>query len=263
MTRTAPAVAALALLASACATPPPAPDPGVDATGRWTIVAVDGEPTGKERPFNLEIEPPSGSAQFGCNTGSGPVTVGNGWVVPGEPWIITAAGCPDREQWLHFERKGFRILGEPLAIERRGGTAIRLRNRLGSIDLVPTPPIAPADIVGRWDVESINGVGTPGGPSFRVTISRDRLEGRFGCNHYRAAYVLDTDRFRPMGGSWTEMACELTDPATGRPVLPVPVMTLEDWAFAVLRSGPEVRLRPGGRLSLKGATGTIELRRAG
>ena len=110
---------------------PIAPDPSVSLAGRWTIVAVNGRPTGGGDRFDIDFRPDYGVAQFGCNEGSGSYRIENGWLVTGD-WIITAAGCPGRQQ---FERPGFKVLGQPLAIERRGN-GVRLRGRRGSIDLV-------------------------------------------------------------------------------------------------------------------------------
>ena len=107
------------------------PDPTVDLTGRWKIVAVDGDTTGGGPAFAFTYTPPHGSARFGCNDGNGPTQIDRGWLVTGD-WIITVAGCPGR---MRFERRGFEKFREPLAIEQMR-TGVRLRNRSGSIDLV-------------------------------------------------------------------------------------------------------------------------------
>ena len=106
------------------------PDPTIDLRGEWTIRAVDRQRTPGGQAFRFRFNPPHASAQFGCNDGNGPAQVRDGWFVAGD-WIITAAGCPGR---MDFERRGFAKFREPLAIQRtkRG---VRLRNRLGSIDL--------------------------------------------------------------------------------------------------------------------------------
>ena len=250
--------AALASLATACITSPLAPDPSIDLSGRWTIIAVDGEPTGGDRRFNFQLNPTYGSAQFGCNAGSGSYKVSNGWFVAGDPWIITAAGCPNKEEREHFEDKGFHILTRPLAIERRSG-GVRLRNGLGIIDLVPTPPLTIADIAGSWNVVSINGVGTPGGERFRITFTPAEFRAAFGCNDYRGSYLLENDRFSPTLARQTEMACELTGPNAPE----VPVMQLEEWGFAILHSGPKVALRSERGMELVSPKGTISLVRVG
>ena len=255
------AAAGLALLVAACATAPVAPDPSIDLRGRWTIVAVDGEPTGGGRRFNLELNPAYGSAQFGCNSGSGAYRLGNGWFYPADPWIITAAGCPDPDAWLHFERKGYDILAKPLAIQPRPGGGVRLRNAVGSIDLVPAPPVTAAEIAGNWIVTRINDVPTLGRQSFQATITMREFEGRFGCNRYSAEYRLENGRFTPVMARHTEMACEISDPETRAQLGNVPLMTLEEWAFAILRTGPEAVLRPGGRMALVSPRGTIEFAR--
>jgi heat shock protein HslJ len=251
-------VTSAALLLAGCATAPVQLDPAVELTGRWTIVADDGEPTGGGRRFNLEINPTYGSAQFGCNTGSGEYQVRSGWFFPADPWIITAANCPNPESWLRFERKGFQIVtNAPLAIQRSRSGA-QLRNAIGSIDLVPAPPVTAAEIIGAWNVYAINDVSTRGGSGFQVTFTGREIDGRFGCNRYSASYTLQNGRLRPMMGRNTEMACELTGPDAPS----VPVMTLEEWGFAILRSGPEVVLRAGDRMSLVSPAGRIQLSRA-
>ena len=127
------AIVAAALLLGACQLDRPAtslmPDPSVSLAGRWTIVAVNGRQTGGGERFLAEFGE-FGQARFGCNTGSGAYLVERGWLVT-DDWIITAAGCPGRKQ---FERLGFRVLSQPLAIERYGN-GIRFRGRQGSIHL--------------------------------------------------------------------------------------------------------------------------------
>ena len=111
-----------------------APDPDRSPFGKWMVVAVDGETTGGGERFNFSIEQPYGSAQFGCNKGSGRLRFERGWLVTGD-WIITTAGCVPAER-MRFERRGFEITSQPMAISARGGSGIRLRNRVGTIDLV-------------------------------------------------------------------------------------------------------------------------------
>ena len=126
-------LAALTLLLAACATKTLVPSATINPLGRWTITAVDGEATGGGERFNFRIEQPYGNAQFGCNAGSGPLRVERGWVVAGD-WIVTVASCGPKR--MRFERRGFEIIGQPMTVETRANGAIRLRNRVGSIDLV-------------------------------------------------------------------------------------------------------------------------------
>jgi heat shock protein HslJ len=127
------AVAAAALLLGGCqlarSAAALAPDPSISLAGRWMVVAVNGRQSGGGERFFAEFGQ-YGRARFGCNEGSGTYRVENGWLVTGD-WIVAAAGCPGRQQ---FERPTFRVLGQPLAIQRlRSG--IRLQGRQGSIDL--------------------------------------------------------------------------------------------------------------------------------
>ena len=124
-------LAATSFSLTACAISALGPDPNRSPLGQWTVVAIDGEPTGGGERFNFSIKQPYGNAQFGCNKGGGPLRVGRDWVVTGD-WIVTTAGCPDR---MRFERKGFDIIAQPMAIESRPDGGLRLRNRVGSIDL--------------------------------------------------------------------------------------------------------------------------------
>jgi heat shock protein HslJ len=254
-----------AILLAGCATAPLQPDPAVELTGRWTIVAVDGERTGGGRRFNLEINPAFGSAQFGCNTGSGEYQVRSGWFFPADPWIITAADCPHLQGWRHFERKGFQILtNAPLAIHR-SRSGVSLRNAIGSIDLVPAPPVTAAEIVGTWNVYAINDVATPGGSMFRAVFNEREIDGYFGCNRYSGPYSIENGRLRALARR-TEKGCELLNPDTQQPPVPVSLMKFEEWAFAILDSHPDVVLRGGfrggNRMSLVSPAGRIELSRA-
>ena len=218
------------------------------------MIAVDGEPTGGDPTFNLMVTPPTGSAQFGCNRGGGPLSVGNGWLVPGDPWIVTLAGCMPKEK-MRFEHKGFRILGAPLAIEARPGGAVRLQNGRGSIDISRTPPLTVADIAGTWNVVSINGVGTPGGTRFRATFAPREFTARFGCNEFRGVYATEGDRLGLTLAGNTEMLCEPADPNA----FDVAPMQFEQWAEAILRSGPEVVLKSEYGMEIVGQKGTINL----
>lgn len=247
-------MAGLACLLTACATAPPRPDPAISILGKWTIVAVDGEPTGRGGRFSFDLDATYGSAQFGCNTGSGTYAVGNGWFVAGDPWIITAASCANKEKWLRFERSGFHILTKPLAIERRG-ELVRLRNDLGVIDLVRIPPLTVADIAGTWTVVSINGVGTPGGQIFRATFSPREFAARFGCNEFRGVYASGGDGLGLTLASNTEMLCEPAHENASE----VPPMQFEEWASAILRSSPEVVLRSERAMEIVSAKGRISL----
>uniref|UniRef100_UPI00345AD2E1 META domain-containing protein n=1 Tax=uncultured Sphingomonas sp. TaxID=158754 RepID=UPI00345AD2E1 len=129
-------VVAAAWLLHACHTPP-APtfraDPAIDLNGRWSVVAVDGQRTGGGPLFWLQINPPVGFAQFGCNQGSGPLRIERGRLVPGE-WVITTGACSGAR--MRFERRGFEIFSKPTAVERRAD-GVRLRNERGSLDLSP------------------------------------------------------------------------------------------------------------------------------
>jgi len=126
------AITFVLLALSACSTQPLEPGPNVDPRGRWTVVAIDGAATPGGAGFAFTIEPPRGSGRFGCNSGSGSLTVERGYLVPGN-WVVSAAACqPER---MRFERKGFDILAQPMAIEAGPAGGIRLRNQRGSIDL--------------------------------------------------------------------------------------------------------------------------------
>lgn len=126
----------LAATLCGCAAVPIQPDPRVDPLGQWTVVAVNGTATGGGAAFRFAITPPRGSAQFGCNNGSGTIRVEPGWVVTGD-WIITVAGCRTRSI-ARLEQQGFEIFAEPMAVERHGN-GMRLHNRKGTIDLAPAP----------------------------------------------------------------------------------------------------------------------------
>ncbi len=241
--------AGLALAAAGCATLP-RPDPSVSLLGEWQITSVDGEATGGGDRFILSVEQDKGWAQFGCNAGSGSVRVSQGWLATGD-WIVTAAGCPGREG---FERRGFAILGQPLALERRGGTGMVLRNRVGSIALQPLAPVSLANT--RWTVLSINGHNAPGSGGVARFGTVD-FNASFGCNELRGTYRQVGAAMVTGMSAHSEKGCTLMLPSG------VTLDTFENWGFRVMRGRPTVRgLRPGA-IELRSPTaGWMQLERA-
>lgn len=127
---------AVAALLSGCAVAPQSAGnyggPPASALGSWRVTAVNGK-TVADRGFVAAFSETQGSAQFGCNTGGGPVRLSQGWVVPGE-WLVTTVGCMPKER-MQFEAVGFDILSAPTVVTTRGA-GIRLANAKGTIDLV-------------------------------------------------------------------------------------------------------------------------------
>ena len=80
------------------------------------------------------IGPSEARAQFGCNKGGGGARIERGWLIPAGDWIVTVGACLPHER-MRFERRGFAIAAEPMALERHGPNGLRLRNRIGSITL--------------------------------------------------------------------------------------------------------------------------------
>ncbi len=239
---------AASLLATACAIPI-RPDPSIDLTGDWRITAVSGFATPKEsRGFNFRYAPPAGSAQFGCNWGSGNARVQNGWFIPAD-WIITAAGCS--EERVRFERQGFEILGKPLAIQAAGANRVRLSNERGSLTLErhSVPQLAGT----RWRVVSVNG--QPGGGT--IFFSPSDYRANFGCNDIWSDYRQEGDRLRSLGATMTEKGCGGV--AGGGQV---PLITYEEWAANVLRGGILTISAAGpGQIRLQNPKGIILLER--
>jgi heat shock protein HslJ len=239
---------AATLLAAGCVTPVQ-PDSSVDLTGDWRITAVSGVATPTQTAgFNFRYSPPAGSAQFGCNWGSGNATVQNGWLTTGD-WIITAAGCGEERE--RFERQGFEILGKPLAIQAAGPDRVRLSNERGSLTLVrhSVPQLAGT----HWRVVSVNG--QPGGG--RIFFSPSDYHGSFGCNAISGEYRQEGDRFLPSVSRMTEKGC-LGPAAPG----PVPLITYEQWGANVLWGGGVTISAAGeGRIRLQNPKGVILLER--
>ena len=240
--------AALLLTAelAGCATAPAVPDPTLDPRGNWAIVAVNGHPTGGWASYSFSITPPTGSAQFGCNAGSGPLEVRNGWLVAGD-WIVTAAGCGTREI-AQMERMGFDILARPMAVERLG-QGFRLRNERGTIDLASrvTPSLS-----GRWRVIMVNDREVDGS----VEFTPPRFKINFGCNDGRGGFRQESDRMIviwPFGT--TERGC--VTPQGG----PTEAMQHEDEGFRIAARPMRVEFFAADRVRLSNEAGTIDLRR--
>lgn len=194
-------------------------------------------------------------AKFGCNSFNGRYKM-KGSTVEVLEVIQTAAGCA--EPAMTFERLDDAILSAPMQIGMDPETRRPvLFNGQGRINLVPKPPVTSPDLQGTWNVDEINGIATLGGQSFRVRFTSNQVDGRFGCNNYRASYRIEADTFVSLGWQTTEMACELPDPHQ----LPVSLMEMEKQAFAVLRSRPEIALGSNARVALVSSAGRIDLSR--
>lgn len=244
--------AAMMLALAGCATRSTMPEAAVDPRGRWTVVAVDGEATGGGERFYFSIDPPRGSARFGCNAGSGTVRIERGQLIT-DKWITTVAGCLPPER-MRFERRGFDISSQPMAIEARRTGGIRLRNRIGSIDLIRAPAIA-LNIVGEWTALAINGVSLDARDQFRLSITATQFEAR-ACNTLGGGYRLDGPRL-VWTGPWrsTERGC--FDPTGQRDV-----MATEERAFAILSTSLTVSTPTPDTLRVQGPRGSIDLERA-
>lgn len=235
-------------LLAACTTPL-RPDPNVALEGDWRVIAVAGEsvPAQWRDRFRFSYQPPTGSAQFGCNIGSGSAQVRSGWLATGD-WIITAAGCPGERG--SSERTGFEILAWPLAIEPLAGGRVRLRNERGSVTIEREPVSQLAGT--RWRVVSVNGHGADPGATVHFTPSS--YEARFGCNRVFGSFRQISDQL-DLGWSMTEMGC------TGTTQSGVPIHDFEDWGSEVLRADPAVKSAGAGRVVLENEKGSILLER--
>jgi heat shock protein HslJ len=206
-----------------------------DHGGRWSSDR-------RGERFVLSVGPDTGWAQFGCNAGGGSARVSEGWLSFGG-LIITAAGCPGREQ---FERRGFEILGQLTAIERRG-TRLVLRNAKGSLTLEPLAPVPLAST--RWTVFNINGHNAPGRGGTLRFGSTDYRAG-FGCNELRGTYRQEGAAMISGGSTNSEKGCMSVLPSG------VTLDTFENWGFRVMHSRPTVRrLRPRGNRAAVGDRG--------
>lgn len=211
-------------------------------------MAVDGEPTGGGERFHFSIEQPYGSAQFGCNAGSGVLRIERGWIVPGD-WIITVAACLPKER-MRFERHGFNITSQPMAIQARSGGGLRLRSRVGSIDLVRA--ISPAiNMVGEWSAVAIDGAALDANDRLVMSITASQLEAR-SCNTLGGGYRLDGSRLiRTDPWRSTERGC--FDPTGKRDV-----MAVEERGFAILSSQLTVGMSTSNTLRLRSPRGSID-----
>jgi heat shock protein HslJ len=106
----------------------------------------------------------------------------------------------------------------------------------------------------RWKVAAINGQPTPAGP-FELNFDQRSFAARMGCNHASGDYRLVGNTVHPGAVAATRMACE----AAGE--VAVPLMTWEQWGFAVLSQPMQLRWHSAQRLSLSNAAGSIELER--
>ncbi|MEJ7776128.1 MAG: META domain-containing protein [Sphingomicrobium sp.] len=228
------------------------PDPTVELTGDWRVTAVSGVATpGRVNTFALGFAPPFASAQFGCNTGSAPARVENGWFISGG-WVITTGRCDDER--MRLEGPGFDILSKPLTIESVAPDRLRLRNDRRSISL--ERQLAPQLAGTQWRVVSINGVSPPRSGIGTMRFTATEYNANFGCNAINGEYRLEGVRFRPLMSRMSERGCELIPPTA------LSVMTYEDWGVDILwRGGVTVSTPAEDQLRLENAKGVILLQR--
>ena len=115
-------------LLSACASAP-----GPLASGEWRVTAINGHATPVEGSYRMQFEGGQAGGQFGCNHFGGEYRV-RGEVMTVGAVTMTEMACmgPAGE----FESMGMRVLQQPMRMEWRGASALRLSNGAGSIELV-------------------------------------------------------------------------------------------------------------------------------
>jgi len=154
------ALAVVAILATAAAcgeAPAPAPtptptsaveappaEPAPDATGAWSLVALDGEAVAEDAGATLTVEPGgalSGSA--GCNRYTAQATI-DGAAMSTGPVAATRMACPEPE--MDREMRFLAALGETATFEV-DADALRLRDAGGTVRLEfrRAPEATPAD----------------------------------------------------------------------------------------------------------------------
>ena len=106
------------------------------------------------------------------------------------------------------------------------------------------------DVRGRmWVAEAIGGKDVIDGTRVTLSIERDRVSGKAGCNGYGGPVEIDGDRIKFGSLFSTKMACM----GNG-------VMEQEQRYLNALQSVTHGEVRSGGVLMLKGSGGDIELR---
>lgn len=116
-----------ALLLAACAA---APDPL--AGSEWRVAAINGQATPAEGSYRMRFQGGQASGQFGCNHFGGQYRVAQGVMTTGAI-TMTEMACMGLAG--QFESWGMRVLQQPMRIEWRGDSSLRLSNGAGTIDL--------------------------------------------------------------------------------------------------------------------------------
>ena len=196
----------------------------------------------------FDIHPPSGNARFGCNAAGGSLEVSSGYVTTGQ-WIITTASCMPRDL-AHFERDGFAITALPMAVDRTAAGGIRLRNRLGSLDLIRAPDLA-QQIIGEWMVSRIDGRPIQADERFALTVTPAFVRTTGVCNDVQGSYLIVGRRMMPNGPPWprAQRGCKRER------------MTLEDRVHAAFWDGPDIAMPTPDQLRVTSTRGSIDFER--
>jgi len=135
------------------------------------------------------------------------------------------------------------------------------RSPPGPTAATSTPPLAPitglrpADLLGSWHIESLDGVALPAagqprdeGRTPRLAFTRTGYGGTVGCNWFGGLGLLEDDRYYAAPGPQTAMACgELT--------------AREAAVTALLAAAPRITVAAADRLTLNDGARTLILRR--
>lgn len=107
----------------------------------------------------------------------------------------------------------------------------------------------------QWRLAQVNGH-APHQP-LTIAFGKDDFRAYLGCNWARGGYTVADYRIVPVQPiGITERGC-----GSARP-LQIPMMTMETWAFDILKNPMAMEWHSGRRLTLKNSAGTILLERA-
>jgi heat shock protein HslJ len=103
--------------------------PPLDRT-RWTVLAVNGQPTPRQGEYSIEFDNGRMTARLGCNSLNATYTQ-NGSTLDAGPIAATRMACPD----MGWETQGTAVLDKPLQVVMHDPNRLTLTSSAGSIEL--------------------------------------------------------------------------------------------------------------------------------
>ena len=184
--------------------------------GKWVLKTFNGENVaesfkGKTPTMELSIADKRVTGTGGCNNYSGVFNLNeNEFSAPN--LASTMMMCVHQNQEGAF----LQLLGKTSTISISEENLVFVQEGKQVLEFVKAQPISAADLVGTWDLHSLQGATANfhfkgNAPTINFSADGKSVNGNAGCNRYNASFVLDGNMLSVNGIGTTRMSCESID----------------------------------------------------